>query len=314
MSPYKSLFTRITGTDNIFKGMSSFMVEVIELRSILKRNTKNTLVICDEICRGTEVKSANIIVLYMIEQLAKSKSSFISATHLHKLTQSDIITNLEKVNPYHIDVTYDEKEDKLIFDRQLRPGNGRDYYGLQVARFIMHDKYFDKRTKEIESSFYQEQNKLIDSVVDSKKSLYNSKVAIDKCSVCHTKEKLETHHINWQKDCKDGFIERKPHVPKNHKSNLMIVCSKCHDKIDNGFIIVDGWEDTSDGPKLKIKKSSKRVYRSKYNQVQVDMIKKLKDKKYSTQQAKKILCNNHGIKISIKTISKIWKGNYNVNC
>ena len=84
--------------------------------------------------------------------------------------------------------------------------------------------------------------------------------------------------------------------------------------LDNGFIIVDGWEDTSDGPKLKIKKSSKRVYRSKYNQVQVDMIKKLKDKKYSTQQAKNILCNNHGIKISVKTISKIWKGNYNVNC
>ena len=102
----------------------------------------------------------------------------------------------------------------------------------------MHDKLFDKRTKEIENSFYKSNEKLIDSVIKTKKSLYNAKVSIDKCSVCNTNKNLETHHINWQKDCKNGFINAKPHIPKNHKSNLMIVCTKCHDKIDSGIIIV----------------------------------------------------------------------------
>ena len=64
-SPYNSLFTRISGNDNLFRGLSSFMVEMMELMAILKRNNNNTLVIADEICRGTEEKSANIIVSYM---------------------------------------------------------------------------------------------------------------------------------------------------------------------------------------------------------------------------------------------------------
>jgi len=61
-NPYVNLMTRICGMDNIFKGMSSFMVEMMELMAILKRNDCNTLVLGDEICRGTEEKSANIIV------------------------------------------------------------------------------------------------------------------------------------------------------------------------------------------------------------------------------------------------------------
>uniref|UniRef100_A0A6C0EEL0 DNA mismatch repair proteins mutS family domain-containing protein n=1 Tax=viral metagenome TaxID=1070528 RepID=A0A6C0EEL0_9ZZZZ len=51
--PYNSLFTRIVGTDNLFKGQSSFMVELTELMAILKRNNSNTLIIGDEICKGT---------------------------------------------------------------------------------------------------------------------------------------------------------------------------------------------------------------------------------------------------------------------
>ena len=82
-NPYHSLLARISSNDNIFKGLSSFMVEGIELRAILKRNNENSLIICDEVCRGTEVKSANIIVVYMIEMLSRFKSSFISATQIY---------------------------------------------------------------------------------------------------------------------------------------------------------------------------------------------------------------------------------------
>jgi DNA mismatch repair protein MutS len=53
-NPYNNLMTRINSNDNLFKGLSSFALELLELRAILKRSNKNTLVIADEVCKGTE--------------------------------------------------------------------------------------------------------------------------------------------------------------------------------------------------------------------------------------------------------------------
>ena len=100
--PYKTLFTRIIGNDNIYKGLSSFMVEMLELTAILKRNNNHTLVIGDEICRGTEEKSANIIVSYMLKTLSEAKSSFITATHLHKIVTLPTVQKLERVKAKHL--------------------------------------------------------------------------------------------------------------------------------------------------------------------------------------------------------------------
>ena len=60
--PYTKIFTRIVGDDNIFKGQSSFVVEMNELRSILKHSDQNSLVLGDEVCKGTEDLSATAIV------------------------------------------------------------------------------------------------------------------------------------------------------------------------------------------------------------------------------------------------------------
>lgn len=92
--PYNSLMTRINSNDNIFKGLSSFALELVELRAILKRSNYNTLVIADEVCKGTEHKSSLIIVMTMIETLCKNKTSFITATHLHELTKFNRIKNI----------------------------------------------------------------------------------------------------------------------------------------------------------------------------------------------------------------------------
>ena len=86
-TPYKKIFTRISGEDNIFKGKSSFMIEMEELRSILKYADNESLVLGDEICRGTETISALSIVTSSVLALSKKKSSFIFATHLHKLDE-----------------------------------------------------------------------------------------------------------------------------------------------------------------------------------------------------------------------------------
>ena len=91
LSPYSSIYTRITGNDNLFKGLSSFTLEMIELNSIIKRAREDSLIIGDEVCRGTEHISGNALVASTIVSLSKVKSSFIFATHLHDL-------------PKHIDV------------------------------------------------------------------------------------------------------------------------------------------------------------------------------------------------------------------
>lgn len=245
-SPYKSIFTRIRGNDNLFKKMSSFYVEMAELRAILQRNNKNTLVLADEICRGTEEKSANIIVTYMLEQLSNNKCSFITATHLHTLTDLPSIKNLKKVTLNHISIDYDEKNHNLIYSRKLLEGAGTKFYGLQVAKFLINDKKFNKRTFEIEEEYKTN----IESINLNQKNKYNSDINIIKCYICDSQKNLEIHHINWQKDCDKYKVIDKPHIKKNSKANLVCLCRKCHDKVDCNKIIIKGWQDSIKGRNL----------------------------------------------------------------
>ena len=234
--PYNSIFTRICGNDDILKGLSSFMVEILELNSILKRNTKNTLVIADELCRGTEVESALYIVATMIESLSKNNCSFITASHLHGLKNFNEINSLSNVKPYHLKVEY--KNDSLIYNRKLTPGYGSSCYGIEVAKFILEDKKIVKRIYEISNQFE-----------DMKTSKYNSEIVLEKCEMCGCKKNLETHHIVFQKDFKEGKNKKKFHLIKNDKSNLVVLCSKCHDEVDRNNIKIKGWK----GGKLLVK-------------------------------------------------------------
>ncbi len=240
-SPYKNLFTRIVGNDNIFRGMSSFMVEMIELMAILKRNNNNTLVIADEICRGTEEKSANIIVAYMLETLEKSNTSFITATHLHSIAELPSVKSIKGIKTMHISVNYDEVKDMLIYSRELKEGQGDKYYGVMVAKYLMRNDDFNTRTKELEHEYDN---------YHVKKSNYNKDLLMFECHLCHSKNHLESHHINFQKDCDEVKVKDKPHIKRHAKYNLVILCSKCHDKIDRNEIVVNGWIKTSDGIKL----------------------------------------------------------------
>lgn len=253
--PYKSIFTRISSNDNLFKGLSSFTLELTELRSILKRSGSNTLVIADEVCKGTEHTSSLIIVMTMIEMLSKSKTSFISATHLHELTNFKRLETLNNVKLYHLHVELDSINNKLIYDRGLREGSGMSFYGFEVAKYLMNDPEFITIASEIHKEFGGE------VLVSDKKSNYNSNVHMTKCQVCNKIPKegeipLETHHIEFQKNCdENGFILSKKHKHKNHTTNLVVLCHYCHDKIDTNQLIIDGYENTSHGPVLKYKKN-----------------------------------------------------------
>jgi DNA mismatch repair protein MutS len=250
--PYQSCFTRITGNDNIFKGLSSFALEMTELGSILNRSSPNTLVIGDEICRGTEHVSGNSIVATAIIQLAETNTSFIFATHLHELASIPEVNNLSNVKMYHIGVSYDEKNDCIIYNRKLEEGSGEPIYGITVAKYIIKDPKFINTANKIKNDLLKRNTDL----VGDKKSRYNSEIYVYECNLCgktNTKgyvNELETHHINYQKDCENGFVKKKPHLQKDMKANLIVVCQNCHDKIHNGELNVEGYVMTSKGKQL----------------------------------------------------------------
>jgi len=302
--PYLNMFTRIIGNDDIYRGLSSFMVEMIELMNILKRKDENTLVIADEICRGTEEKSANILVAYMLETLEKSNTNFVTASHLHKLSTLKSVIELKKVKPFHLKVSYDDKNRTIIYDRKLVEGVGENFYGLQVAKYLMNDIEFNERTKELSEEF--------DGIFE-KNSTYNSKMIMDKCLICGCNEKLETHHINMQKFFNDNEIDIKnPEIFKNKLYNLVTLCSKCHDKVDIGLIEIKGYKSTSSGKVLdyEIKNESKKK-NLKYSNDQLKIIKKVSKKIKDVKIAKIELLEKYNIKISGTTISKVLNDNYN---
>jgi DNA mismatch repair protein MutS len=272
-SPYHSLYTRITGHDNLFKGLSSFTLEMLELKAIMKRSTPNTLVIGDEICRGTEHVSGTAIVAASILELEKSGATFIFATHLHEIAQMEVIKKLNTVQPFHISVHYDAVKDILIYDRQLKQGSGDNIYGITVAKYILNDQSFIDTAMKIKNDLTKSHGTLL----SGKTSRYNSQVFVDECQLCGKKDTtgfigpLQTHHINFQKDCEDGFAKDKTHIAKNSKANLIVICAECHDKVHHdhgddhhdhekkeghGTIELEGYVMTSKGKQIKIKNKS----------------------------------------------------------
>lgn len=301
-SPYSSLFTRISGNDNIFRGLSSFMVEMMELMAILKRNNNTTLTIGDEICKGTEIRSASVIVCYMLETLAKSNSSFITATHLHDIMKVSSVQKLERVKAKHLKITYDPANDLLVYDRHLSDGQGETFYGLQVAKYLMKDKFFNERTNEILAEYNELSNDKV------KKCKYNTNVYLVSCEICKDKDNLEAHHIVWQKDFNSqGINNNRFYLQKNDSSNLVTLCRSCHDKVDRCEIIINGWIETSAGLKFDYVDNQPIVKKSKYSAEIISYIKELQNTVNNDSDMAKIkIKERYGKKITKKTILKYW--------
>tara|TARA_B100000902_G_scaffold161413_1_gene156864 strand:+ start:141 stop:3251 length:3111 start_codon:yes stop_codon:yes gene_type:complete len=305
-NPYTSIFTRIINTDNMYKGLSSFALELVELKAILKRSGNNTLVLADEVCSGTEYKSALIIVATMLKMLLNSKTTFISATHLHELTTLESVKKLQNIGVYHISVKYEN--DNIIFDRKLNKGNGKEEYGLDFAKYIIKDQQFLEIAGNIKNEIEGVSNKI-------KKSKYNKDVIIEKCDICECKDNLETHHIEFQKNANElGFIlkDDKKHIHKDHTSNLVILCSTCHDKIHNNLIVIEGYEETLKGNILKFNyvDMDKKEKNLKYSDNEINFILEYKNKKFTQKKVKTIFESKNNKKISTTTIKKIWENAY----
>jgi DNA mismatch repair protein MutS len=246
--PFKSIMTRIIGNDNLFKGLSSFAVEMSELRGIIQRANKNTLVLGDEICHGTETISALAIVAASIITLLNKNVVFLFATHLHHLSKmQEINKESSKLGMFHLKVIYDEKTDTLIYDRNLEKGSGSNLYGLEVAKAMHFDNSFMELANNIRKDLTDFQ-----PLLSNKKSQYNADLILDNCKIPECKRQAnDTHHIKFQCNANDkGFND---HVQKNHKSNLIPLCKPCHQMVHSGLLIINGYKSTANGPLLDYK-------------------------------------------------------------
>ena len=222
--PYHSIFTRIIGNDNIFKGLSTFAVEMSELRTILRLTDQNSLVLGDELCSGTENSSAISIFVAGIQKLRELKCSFIFATHLHEIVNYDEIRALTNVSLKHMSVIYDKERDMLIYDRKLKDGPGNNMYGLEVCKSLHLPQDFIDAAYEIRAKY----NNV--SATAFKCSHYNAKKIVGMCEKCGEEIGTEVHHLQHQKEANDaGFIESEDSVfHKNKLANLMTLCETCH--------------------------------------------------------------------------------------
>ena len=227
--PYKYIFTRIIGNDNIFKGLSTFAVEMSELRTILRLNDENSLILGDELCSGTETLSAISIFVAGIQQLHKCKSSFIFATHLHEIVNYEEISSLQSVKLKHMEVIYNKEKDVLIYDRKLKDGPGNSMYGLEVCKSLSLPQDFLDAAYEIRMKYHPESK----SILSLKTSQYNSKKIVNLCEKCGKNQGKEVHHLQYQKDANnDGIIYNCDGVfHKNNLANLITLCESCHNEI-----------------------------------------------------------------------------------
>lgn len=228
-SPYKYIFTRILGNDNIFKGLSTFAVEMSELRTILRLADKNSLVLGDELCSGTESTSATSIFVSGIQHLNKTNCSFIFATHLHEILEYDEIINLENVHIKHMSVIYNKESGCLEYDRKLKDGAGNNMYGLEVCKSLNLPEEFLENAHNIRMKYHPESA----SILDRRKSHFNAKKIVGNCEMCGENMASEVHHLQYQREAnKDGIISRNDLIfHKNHKANLLNICEQCHEKI-----------------------------------------------------------------------------------
>ena len=242
--PYTSIFSRILGNDNIFKGLSTFAVEMSELRVITNYANQHSLILGDELCSGTEIESALSIFTTGLEHISKRQSSYIFATHFHEVLEFMEIDAIEGLKIKHMDVYYDSVTQSMVYNRKLCDGSGSKTYGLEVCKSMHLDKEFLERAYQIRKKYFTNKHNML----NAKPSTYNANKLKDKCEICGDAADDIHHMIEQNKADKNQFIN---HFHKNHKANLMSICKRCHDKIHkddiqyerkkstNGYVFVE---------------------------------------------------------------------------
>ena len=191
------IFTRVGASDDLSMGQSTFMVEMMEVATILKEATSNSLVILDEIGRGTSTYDGLSIAWAVAEYISdneKCGAKTLFATHYHELTKLE--DKLEGVKNYSIAVK--EKGEDVIFLRKIVPGGTDESYGVHVAKLAGVPQVVTKRANEILRSLERksvlgekQQEKENKQVAAGQLDLYNYKLA----EIAHEIDKIDINEL-----------------------------------------------------------------------------------------------------------------------
>ena len=185
------IFTRVGASDDLASGQSTFMVEMNEVANILRNATQNSLLILDEIGRGTSTFDGLSIAWAVIEHISNRKflgAKTLFATHYHELTELE--GKINNVNNYCIAVK--EKGDDIVFLRKIVKGGADKSYGIQVAKLAGVPDIVINRAKEIVAELCDNditekiQNITINNKADAKKSVLPKDEDLDQLSLFDT--------------------------------------------------------------------------------------------------------------------------------
>ena len=188
------IFTRIGASDDLSMGQSTFMVEMMEVAAILKNCTKNSLVILDEIGRGTSTYDGLSIAWAVVEYIAnkeKCGAKTLFATHYHELTVLE--DKIEGIKNYSVAVK--ESGEDVIFLRKIIPGGTDESYGIHVAKLAGVAKPVIKRANEILKNIEKKSvlNTSKKEIVkdDGQLNMYNYKLA----EIAHEIDKINLNEL-----------------------------------------------------------------------------------------------------------------------
>ena len=306
LRPFQAVYTRILNQDNLFAGLSSFAVEMSELRDILRNANERTLVLGDELCAGTESISAQALVASGIQWLSKRNACFMFATHLHDLPK---LIDERMVDIWHLHVEYDPHTKKLIYDRSLRKGSGSTLYGLEVARAM------DLPAEFIEQAL-ENRHRIIGSTKqeEATSSSWNTSIVRKECEVCKKtiQTDLEVHHIQPRASATNQILGDGTHM--NDKRNLVVICQKCHDDVHAGKMEIGDLIITSEGPQRSISMFSPMPKKKeKWSEEEMKTVKETLQK-YSSLSLKAIrtyLSSKHLIEISETVLARVKREAFN---
>jgi len=184
------IFTRIGASDNLARGRSTFLVEMSEVAGILNHATPSSLVLLDEVGRGTATFDGLSIAWAVVEHLQKqTRARTLFATHYHELTElADLLPTVKNVH-----VSVKETPSEIIFLRKVEPGSADKSYGIEVARLAGLPRSVIERAREVLRRHEQSEHELSETLTPGANSNGNGNqgvmfTALDRAVIERLKE------------------------------------------------------------------------------------------------------------------------------
>ena len=221
--PFKNIMSRILGGSSKDEArMSSFAIEVSELKPITIRANSNTLVLGDEVAHSTEIASGSSLVAALMDHLVAHNIPFVLATHMRSLV--DLIEPETRVatNFCHFKVNMDYARKTMHFDRKLQPGVGPNSYGLDVAEFLGIPANI---CREARQKLYRLE-KQPESLIQNTCRYNSSKIMAPICEYPGCTEPVSENDHIYPQEIANANAEF-AHI-KNHASNFQSLCKAHH--------------------------------------------------------------------------------------